>query len=139
MADRARLCVADKDAFKSKLYAHKFHDVLPRLLSNKTLSPQVRHCLSEEYLAGLMYLVHKFMEDVCGRQAARPRPITKIPCHLLRDFAPAGAVEIILSTLCEEASFMAIQPAEIFTVTNSVGPLFIKIESALIQVHIDIV
>ena len=90
--------------------------------------------LTEAKLASLVLSFQTTMEQLCGRDSSKPRPITKIPLSCLQDYSENGFLSALILLLCKEATESSTSLVDLFSDSKRSFKLLQTIEKDLTKV-----
>lgn len=110
---RSRKVTIDQNALTSPLVLQSLSKILSKLKENPKITEKTKASLTEAALAQLVITFRNVMEQQCGRDAPKPKPITKLPLHGLQDYSADGPLASVLAHVLEEASRKNMSPDDL--------------------------
>lgn len=132
---RPKKVVIDPMEASHPLTLHKYSSILSSLKKSSSWSSAFSRQLTEAKLAALVASMRVSMEDLCGKDSPKPRPITKIPMSLFRDFTADGPLDCMLGLLCSEAAKANVGITDLFKDSKRASSLLVYVEKELIKVR----
>ena len=115
---------------------HSLSKIVDRLRSDASVEAAVSSALSVSELSNLLFNVRSSLEILCGKDSARPRPVTKFPANSFQDYSEDGFVSIVVKALCQEASKKKTAISQLFAGdSKSQAKILVLLEQELLKVH----
>jgi hypothetical protein len=130
-----RVTIDDSDQL-NPLVLQNYSKLATALKKRSGLPENVSSMISEAQIAALITALRNAMEATCGKDAPKPRPITKFPMVLFQDFAVGGAIDVIVSVVCNEVATNGGTLADAFTDRTRAAKLLVATEKELVAVRL---
>jgi len=115
---------------------HLLSKIVDGLRADTSISAAVSSALSVGELSNLLFDVRSSLEQLCGKDSVRPRPVTKFPANSFQDYSEDGFVSTVVKTLCCEASKKKIPLSQLFAGdSKSQAKLLVLLEQELSKVQ----
>lgn len=128
-----KVTIDDSDQ-RNPLVLQTYAKLVASLKKKSALPTAVTSSLSEPRLAELIISLRRSLEELCGKEAPKPRPVTKFPMGLFQDYTVGGAVDIMLTTICQDVANNGGTLADVFSNNSRARTILIAIENELVKV-----
>ena len=131
---RSRRVIVDEGVLRSPLLLQNLSKILSKLRENQKITEKAKSGLTESSLAQIIIALRNVMEQFCGKDAPKPKPITKLPLQALQDYSIDGPLFVMLSFLLEETSRKNMSPEDLLSEKKKVPHLLESIDKLLTKV-----
>ena len=133
---RTRKVPLEQNDLQDATAQHALSKIIDYLRADSSIGTSLPASFSVAELSTLLHNVRSIMESLCGKDSSRPRPITKFPANLFRDFSENGFVHTLTRFLLLEANKRKLSLVQLFAGdVKSQSKLLVFLEQQLAKVR----
>lgn len=133
---RTRKVPIDQCGLLDPTAQHALSKIIDFLRADSSIGTNASAPLTVAELGTFLHNVMSTMENLCGKDSPRPRPVTKFPANSFRDFSENGFVHVLTKLLVLEAAKKRIPLVQVFAGdAKSQSKLLVMLEQQLTKVY----